>query len=125
MAEPERTRSPAYAVLRASSRRVDRLIQSELARQGGGVATIFNDQFELCGSRRVYRPALAEIHALGLAEIVRFPKRYTCRPSDRWREMRTMRDASIASTMAREHCNDAGTQARQPSHAASAGSDVA
>jgi hypothetical protein len=69
-------------VLRASSRRVDRLIQSELARQGGGVATIFNDQFELCGSRRVYRPALAE--------IVRFPKRYTCRPSDRWREMRTM-----------------------------------
>ena len=55
MAEPERTRSPAYAVLRASSRRVDRLIQSELARQGGGVATIFNDQFELCGSRRVYR----------------------------------------------------------------------
>lgn len=121
MAEPERTRSPAYAVLRASSRRVDRLIQSELARQGGGVATIFNDQFELCGSRRVYRPALAEIHALGLAEIVRFPKRYTCRPSDRWREMRTMRDASIASTMAREHCNDAGTQASQPSHAASAG----
>jgi hypothetical protein len=104
MTEPERNRSPAYTVLRASARRVDRLIQSEIARQGG-CATIFNDQFEICGSRRVWRPAAAEIGALGLAEITRHPKRYICRPSDRWRGL-TMQDALIASAMAREHRND-------------------
>jgi hypothetical protein len=106
MVEPERTRSPAYLALRASARRVLRLVEAEIARQGGGVATIYTDQFELCGSRRVYRPALAEIHALGLAEITRQPKRYVCRLSNRWSEVRTMQDALIASTMAREHCND-------------------
>ena len=71
MAEPERTRSPAYAVLRASSRRVDRLIQSELARQGGGVATIFNDQFELCGSRRVLSAGAGRDRAV--SEAVHLP----------------------------------------------------
>jgi len=42
------------------------------------VATICTDQLEICGSVRVYRPAMAEIHALGLAEITRFLKRYVC-----------------------------------------------
>jgi hypothetical protein len=107
----QRTRSPAYLALRASARRCLRLIESEIARQGG-VATIYADQFEICGSRRVYRPALAEIHTLGLAEIARHPKRYVCRPSNRWCEVRTMRDAQIASTLAREHCNDDGAQPR-------------
>jgi hypothetical protein len=89
MEGPERNRSPSYLMLCAPARRVDRLIQSEIARQHG-CAVIFNDMFEVCGSLRVWRPALAEIHALGLAEIERFPKRYTCRPSDRWRELRTI-----------------------------------
>jgi hypothetical protein len=101
---PERTRSLAYLALRASSSRVLRLIESELARQGG-VATIYTDQLEICGSRRVYRPAMAEIHALGLAEITRFLKRYVCKPSDGWRTV-TERDARIISITAREHCND-------------------
>jgi hypothetical protein len=109
MAEPERARSPAYLVLRASARRVLRLIESELMRQGG-CATIYTDQLELCGSRRVYRPALAEIHALGLAEIARHPKRYVCRLSNRWLGIQNMRDALIASTMARKHSNDVGAR---------------
>ena len=75
----ERDLSPAYAALRASARRVLRLIESEIARQGGDVATIYTDQLEVCGSRRVHVPAMSELHALGLAEIVRFPKRYVCR----------------------------------------------
>jgi hypothetical protein len=61
------------------------------------MATIYTDQFEFCGSRRA---ALAEIHALGLAEIERHPKRYVCRLSNRWCELRTMREALIASTRA-------------------------
>jgi hypothetical protein len=119
MAEPEKTRSPAYLALRASARRVLRLVEAEIARKGSGVATIYTDQFELCGSRRVYRPALAEIHALGLAEIERHPKRYVCRLSNRWCGVRTKRDALIASAVAREHCNDdAGAW---PSHAEDGG----
>ena len=70
MTGPERSRSAAYVVLRASARRVDRLIQSEIERQGGA-ATIYNDHLELCGSRRVLRPAMSELHALGLVEVVR------------------------------------------------------
>jgi hypothetical protein len=119
MTEPERTRSPAYLALRASARRVLRLIEAEIARQGGGVATIYTDQFELCGGRRVYRPALAEIHALGLAEIERHPKRYVCRLSNRWCEVRTKRDALIASAAAREHCNH--NVGARPSHAEDVG----
>ena len=49
MVEPERTRSPAYLALRASARRVLRLVEAEIARQGSGVATIYTDQFGLCG----------------------------------------------------------------------------
>jgi hypothetical protein len=115
----ERNRSPSYLMLRASARRVDRLIQAEIARQGG-CAVVYTDQLECCGSRRTYVPAMAELHALGLIEVTRHPKRYVCRLSDRWRQV-TAQDARIASTLAREHCNDAGTQATQPSHAASAG----
>ena len=80
-------------MLRASARRVLRLVESEIARQGGGAATVYADQLEYCGSRRVYRPALAELHALGLIEVTRYPKRYVCRLSDGWRGVRTMRDA--------------------------------
>jgi hypothetical protein len=98
MAEPERTRSPAYLALRASARRVLRLVEAEIARQGSGVATIYTDQFELCGSRRVYRPALAEIHALvgyliAGAKCARSGMRWSLPP---WR-------ASTA-TMMLEHC---------------------
>jgi hypothetical protein len=67
-------------------------VESEVERPGG-CAVIFNDQLGQCGSRRVYRP----IHALGLAEITRHPKRYVCKLADGWREVRTMRDALIAS----------------------------
>ena len=111
MAEPERTRSPAYLMLRASARRVLRLVESEIARQGG-CATIFNDQFEFVAVAASIGRRWLKIHALGLAEITRHPKRYVCRPSNRWCEVPTMRDAQIASTLAREHCNDDGAQPR-------------
>ena len=102
MTEQDKVQSLAFLVLRASARRVYRLIESELMRQGGAGAVIYTDQLELCGSRRIWRPALAEIHALGLAEITRHPKRFICRPSNRWREL-TAHDARIAATLAREH----------------------
>ena len=54
---PERTQSPAYRTLRASSRRLLTFIESEVARQGGGRVVIFNGQFEMIGSRRVFCPA--------------------------------------------------------------------
>ena len=49
MTDPQRTQSHAYCVLRASARRVLRLVESEIARQGGDVATICTDQLEYCG----------------------------------------------------------------------------
>lgn len=107
-------RNPDYPyTLRASSRRVLRLIESEITRQGGHVATIYADQLEITGSRRVWRPALAEIGALGLAEVERRPKKYICRSSDRWRKL-TAQQARLASALARERCNNAA----QPSHVA-------
>jgi len=105
MTEPDKVQSPAFLVLRASAHRVLRLIESELARQGGAGAVIYADQLELAGSRRIWRPALAELHAVGLLDISKHPKRFICRPSNRWRQV-TAHDARIASTLAREHCND-------------------
>ena len=37
-------------MLRASARRVLRLVEIEITRQGGSVATVYTDQLELCGS---------------------------------------------------------------------------
>ena len=48
----DRMQSPAYEVLRASSRRVLRLVLNEIVRQGGD-ATIYADMLEQTGSRRV------------------------------------------------------------------------
>ena len=69
----QRERSAAYEVLRPSSRRLLRFIDIELARNGG--ATIFhNDQFEVVGSLdRVVLYGLAELHALGLIDVERYP----------------------------------------------------
>jgi hypothetical protein len=93
--------SAAYKALRASARRVLRLIEFEVVRQGG-CAVIGNDELELCGSRRVWRPALAELDALGLAEVTRFPNFYECRRSERWRTLRTRQEARLISAAARE-----------------------
>ena len=49
MAEPQRTQSPAFLALRASTKRVLRLVELEITRQGG-CATIFNDQFEIAAT---------------------------------------------------------------------------
>jgi hypothetical protein len=69
----DREQSPAYRALRASSRRVLRLVEAECGRQGGGSATIWNDQFEIACSRRAYLPALCELQELGFITVERFP----------------------------------------------------
>jgi hypothetical protein len=91
----------AVAALRASSRRVLHLIESEIGRQGGA-ATIYNDQLEMSGSRRVYLPALRELHALGLVDVVRLQRRHVCMPSNRWRGIGSLREATIIAGLARE-----------------------
>ena len=46
-------------------------------------------------------PGLSELHALGLLDVTRYPKRHVCAISERWRDIRTMRDAKIVSVVAR------------------------
>jgi hypothetical protein len=41
-----------YQILRASTRRLLKFVESEIARRGGGCATIYNDMLEMIGSRR-------------------------------------------------------------------------
>ena len=98
---PERTQSHAFAVLRPSSRRLLMFIETEIARSDGGSVTLYMDQFEVVGSRNVVLPGLSELHALGLIEVTRLPKRHICAMSERWRDIRTMRDAKIVSVVAR------------------------
>ena len=72
----QRERSAAYEVLRPSSRRLLRFIDIELARNNGGATIFHNDQFEVVGSlNRVVLYGLAELHALGLIDVERYPKR--------------------------------------------------
>jgi hypothetical protein len=104
---PERTQSHAFAVLRPSSRRLLMFIETEIARSGGGSVTLCMDQFEVVGSRSLVLPGLSELHALGLIEVTRLPKRqlfamrHLCAMSERWRDIRTLRDAKIVSVVAR------------------------
>jgi hypothetical protein len=46
---PERTQSPAFLILRASTRRLLKFIEAEVTRNGG-CARIFDDQFAVVGS---------------------------------------------------------------------------
>jgi hypothetical protein len=77
--------SAAYGALRNSIRRLLKFIAVEVESQGGGVITIYNDQLEIVGSRRVYLPGLNELAFLGFIEIARLPKRNLISLSDRWR----------------------------------------
>ena len=98
----QREQSAAYEVLRPSSRRLLRFIDIELARTGG--ATIFhNDQFEVVGSlNRVVLYGLAELHALGLIDVERYPKRCRIALSQRWRGITSAGRARAVSVAARE-----------------------
>ena len=97
----EWTQSHAHAVLRRSSKRLLLFIDAEIARCGGGSVSIHNDQFALVGSINMVLPGLSELHALGLLDVTRYPKRQVCAISERWRDIRTMRDAKIVSVVAR------------------------
>jgi hypothetical protein len=98
---PEWTESHAHAVLRRSSKRLLQFIDGEIARCGGGSVSIHNDKFAVVGSITVVLPGLSELHALGLLDVTRYPKRHVCAISERWRDIRTTRDAKIVSVVAR------------------------
>ena len=97
----ELMQSPAYSVLRASSRRLLRFIEYEIARNVGRPVMLYNDQFAVVGSVRVIPPGLSELHALGLIEVTRYPKRHMCALSERWRDIASKQDANIISARAR------------------------
>jgi hypothetical protein len=97
----DRMKSPAYEVLRASSRRLLLFIETEIARQGGGSATIYPDQFRVVGSIRIIVPGLDELNALGLLDVLRYPKRAVCKLSDRWRHIASRHDAVDIADAAR------------------------
>ena len=64
----QREKSPAYKILRASTRRLLRYVLSEIARNGGGRTIIHNDMLEMVGSRRIYLTGLYELHTVGLLD---------------------------------------------------------
>ena len=101
----EWTQSHAHAVLRRSSKRLLLFINGEIARCGGGSVSIHNDQLAVVGSFTVVLPGLSELHALGLLDVTRYPKRHVCAISERWRDIRTTRDAKIVSVVARVHAS--------------------
>jgi hypothetical protein len=93
----DRTQSHAYAALRASSRRVLRLVEAEIVRQGGGRAVVYYDQLECCGSRRAYVPAMSELQCLGLIDVERYQKKHI----SRWHYVTTPKQAMIVTGVAR------------------------
>jgi hypothetical protein len=97
----ERMRSPAYLALRASTRRLLLFVETEIARQGGGAATIFADQFAVVGSVRVILPGLSELQGMGLIDVERHPKKYICKVSHRWRSIATAQQAMSISAVTR------------------------
>ncbi len=60
-----------------------------------------NGRREVVGSVKVILRGLSELTGLGLIDWQRFPKRHVIALSDRWRNVRTMRDAKIVSVVAR------------------------
>lgn len=97
---PERTQSPAYRTLRASSRRLLTFIESEVARRRRSCRDL---QRSVRDDRLApgLLPSLNELHALGLVEITRYPKRHICQLSDGWRDITTPKQAMIISGVAR------------------------
>ena len=59
--------SPAFAVLRASTKRLLTFIETEIERNGGSKVTLYADQFAVVGSRQVIPSGLRQLVALGLA----------------------------------------------------------
>jgi hypothetical protein len=105
--------SPAYRVLRASSRRLLQFIEHEIERQGG-VAMLYNDQLAVCGSRRILRPGMRELHALGLVAHQRGCKCSIITLSERWRDVNSTKQAIAISATARENRHAAPVR---PQHA--------
>jgi hypothetical protein len=97
----DRMKSPAYEVLRASSRRLLLFVEQEITRGGGGSATIYPDQFRVVGSIRIIVPGLDELNGLGLLDVQRYPKRCVCALSERWRDVVSRHDAVDISDAAR------------------------
>ena len=73
---------------------------TEVERQGGR-ATVYTDMLEPYGSKRVFVPAMAELHALGLLDVERRVKNYVCALSDGWRDVTSKHEALLISARAR------------------------
>ena len=110
----QREESPAYEILRASTRRLLKYVISEIARNGGGRVVIHNDQLEMIGSRRIYLTGLYELHTVGLLDVQRFPKCHACQASDRWRDIGSTLEASMASAVARGPNRIVGMEISKP-----------
>jgi hypothetical protein len=98
----EVARSPAYAVLRLSTRRALTAITDAIANQGGP-AELSHDKFEQQGiSRTMIGPALRELAALGFVEIsVGAKKKNRFTLCDRWRSVTSLQEAQLISGDAR------------------------
>src|SRR5262245_291916 len=93
--------SPAYWVLRPSTRRLLRFIETEVARAGTDRVMLANATLEMIGSRRVYLPGLHELAVLGWIDVERYPKHHAISLSTRWQQITSEPQASATSAAAR------------------------
>jgi hypothetical protein len=73
---------PGGSSLESIEQRLLMFIEQEIAHSCGGSVTPYNDQFAVVGSVKVVLPGLSELHALGLIDVTRFPKRHVCANRD-------------------------------------------
>jgi len=88
-------------VLRSSARRLLLYLDTELTRNQGQPVTVPNDLLGIVGSRRIWQPAIHELHELGLVDVERTFKQHRVGRSERWRHIATLDEAETASAAAR------------------------
>jgi hypothetical protein len=88
-------------VLRSSARRLLLYLDTELTRNQDQPVTIANDLLGIVGSRRVWQPAIHELHELGLLDVERTFKRHRVGRSERWRLITSLAKAEMVSAAAR------------------------
>ena len=92
--------SPAFSVLRPSTRRLLAYIAALVERNNNNPTTIWHDELETVGSRSVIGPGLRELTALGFITRTLDIKRSTFALADQWQSL-SKRDALLTSATAR------------------------